>query len=48
MWGITLGDAQYQWLKQTLESSTAKYKFVLSHQVLGTGCGGIEQADRFE
>ncbi len=48
MWGITLGDAQYQWLQQTLESSTAKYKFVLSHHVLGTGRGGIEQADSFE
>ena len=48
MRGITLGDGQYQWFKQTLEASPAKYKFVLSHHVLGTGRGGIEQADSFE
>jgi hypothetical protein len=48
LWGITLGDSQYQWLKQTLEKSTAKYKFVFSHHVLGTTRGGIERADLFE
>ena len=48
MWAITLGDEQYQWLKKTLESSKAKYKFVFAHHVLGTGRGGIERAGLFE
>jgi hypothetical protein len=48
MWGITLGDAQYKWFKQTLEQSNAKYKFVFAHHVLGTGRGGIELANEFE
>jgi hypothetical protein len=48
LWNITLGDAQYQWFKQTLETSNAKYKFVFSHHVLGTGRGGIELADTYE
>jgi Malectin domain/Calcineurin-like phosphoesterase len=34
-WRWTLGVAQYQWLAQTLENSTAKYKFILAHQVAG-------------
>lgn len=48
MWGITLGEAQYRWLQRTLETSTAKYKFVFSHHVNGTGRGGIELAKSFE
>ena len=36
-WGLTLGDAQYHWFKQTLEQSKAKYKFVFAHHVLGIG-----------
>lgn len=48
LWNITLGEIQYQWFKNTLETSTAKYKFVFSHHVLGTGRGGIEQADLYE
>ncbi|MFN7919089.1 MAG: metallophosphoesterase [Bryobacteraceae bacterium] len=47
-WAITHGDAQYQWLKQTLEQSKAKWKFVFAHHVMGTGRGGIEIADQFE
>ena len=47
-WGITLGDAQYQWFKQTLEKSKAKYKFVFAHHVLGTTRGGIEVAELYE
>ncbi len=47
-WQITLGDAQYAWLKKTLESSGAKYKFVFTHHVLGTGRGGIEEAGLYE
>ena len=47
-WGITLGDVQYNWFKNTLEKSRAKFKFVFSHHVLGTGRGGIENARLFE
>lgn len=48
LWDVTHGDAQYQWLKKTLESSTAKYKFVFAHHVLGTGRGGAELASLWE
>jgi hypothetical protein len=48
LWQITLGDAQYRWLKQTLENSTATHKFVFAHHVNGTGRGGLEQAPYFE
>jgi Calcineurin-like phosphoesterase len=47
-WASGMGDAQYQWLKTTLEQSHAKYKFVFSHHVLGTGRGGVEVADLYE
>lgn len=47
-WNITLGEAQYAWLKKTLETSTAKYKFVFAHHVMGTGRGAIEVADGYE
>jgi hypothetical protein len=48
LWDITLGDAQYQWLKTTLEQSNTTFKFVFTHQVLGTGRGGIDLADYYE
>ncbi len=48
LWNVTLGDQQYQWFKHTLETSTAKYKFVFTHHVLGTGRGGIEEANSYE
>jgi hypothetical protein len=48
MWNVTLGETQYQWLKHTLEASTARYKFVFAHHVLGTGRGGIELAGLYE
>ena len=48
LWNVTLGEAQYQWLKQTLETSDAQYKFVFAHHVNGTGRGGIELADTVE
>jgi hypothetical protein len=48
LWNVTLGEAQYRWFKQTLETSAAKYKFVFTHHVLGTGRGGIELANSFE
>lgn len=47
-WGATLGEAQYKWLKQTLENSKAPFKFVFAHHVNGTGRGGVERADLFE
>lgn len=48
LWKTTLGEAQYGWLKQTLEGSKATFKFVFSHHVSGTGRGGIERAPYFE
>ena len=48
MWSVTLGDAQYAWLKKTLETSQARYKFVLGHHVMGTGRGAVEGADNYE
>jgi hypothetical protein len=48
LWDVTHGDNQYLWLKTTLESSTAKYKFVFAHHVMGTGRGGIELAGLYE
>ncbi|MFN8360154.1 MAG: metallophosphoesterase [Candidatus Kapaibacterium sp.] len=50
-WRWTLGKAQYDWLKATLEKSTAKFKFVFAHQLIGgdpDGRGGVEFADRYE
>lgn len=48
MWDITLGEAQYKWLKKTLEQSKVKYKFIFTHHVLGTGRGGADMADLYE
>ena len=48
LWTVTHGEAQYQWLKRTLERSTARYKFVFAHHVMGTGRGGIEGARLYE
>ena len=47
-WNWSLGLPQYTWLKNTLESSTAKYKFVFAHHVRGQGRGGITNAKLFE
>ena len=41
-WDWTLGLTQYLWLQQTLENSTAKYKFIFAHQV----AGGIDDYGR--
>lgn len=38
-WGATLGDEQYAWLKKTLETSDAKWKFVFAHHVNGNNRG---------
>src|SRR5690606_21466239 len=34
-WSWTLGQQQYDWLTDVLENSTAKYKFMFSHNMLG-------------
>ncbi len=50
-WRWTLGKAQYDWLRATLETSKAKFKFVFAHQLIGgdpNGRGGIEFADLYE
>ncbi|MEO6741334.1 MAG: metallophosphoesterase family protein [Chthoniobacteraceae bacterium] len=51
-WARSLGDAQYQWLRRTLEGSKAKFKFVFLHHLVGgatpEGRGGSEAAPFFE
>ena len=50
-WRWTLGLTQYNWLRTTLENSTAKFKFVFSHQIIGgdpDGRGGVEYANLYE
>jgi hypothetical protein len=47
-WGFTTGKTQYDWFRNTLESSKAKYKFVFAHQIVGgdnLGRGGSERVD---
>lgn len=43
-WDWTIGKPQYDWLKNTLEKSNAKYKFVFAHHNRGQGRGGIVPA----
>lgn len=51
-WGWTLGSRQFNWFKNTIRNSTAKYKFIFCHQLVGgngsDGRGGTEFADLFE
>jgi len=51
-WQRSLGVAQYQWLKRTLESSRAKFKFIFLHHLVGgatpEGRGGSEAAPFYE
>lgn len=51
-WNFTLGIEQYRWLKGTLESSTARFKFVFIHHLVGgidSQCrGGAEAAGFYE
>lgn len=53
-WGWTMGSRQFNWFKNTIKNSTAKYKFVFSHNLLGgnpsgsDARGGIEFAGYFE
>jgi len=46
-WSWSLGQAQYQWLEQTLHKSCAKFKFVCIHNLLSgdqASRGGVEIA----
>ncbi len=47
-WHLSLGEAQYRWLRDTLQSSQARYKFIFVHQLIGgrerQGRGGVEAA----
>jgi hypothetical protein len=51
-WDWTIGRAQYDWLKKTLEGSKSGFKFVFAHQVVGgndtEGRGGIEAVPFYE
>jgi phosphodiesterase/alkaline phosphatase D-like protein len=55
-WDWTLGREQYDWLKNTLEGSQAKFKFVFIHNLVGgfdmgaagNGRGGAEAAQLYE
>lgn len=51
-WEWTLGKSQYDWLRRTLESSDAAFKFVFCHQLVGggdtEGRGGSESAHLYE
>lgn len=48
LWSIGIGDEQYSWLKKTLETNKAKYKFVFAHHVMGTGRGAVEVSTNYE
>ncbi len=52
LWTPTLGETQYRWLKTTLETSQAKWRFVFIHQLIGgydkNGRGGVEVAPFYE
>lgn len=51
-WPWTLGEAQYQWLKSSLENVDAKYRFVFIHHLVGgaplNNRGGVEVATLWE
>lgn len=51
-WAFTLGRAQYDWLRATLENSRARFKFVFIHHLVGgldrQGRGGAEAVSFFE
>jgi len=47
-WDWSLGLTQYNWLKNTLETSTARYKFVFAHHTRGEGRGGVLTARYYE
>lgn len=51
-WSRSLGRVQYDWLKRTLEASSAPFKFIFIHHLVGgetpEGRGGAEASHFFE
>ena len=47
-WDWSLGQTQYNWLRNTLEVSKSKYKFVFAHHVCGEGRGAVTLARLYE
>jgi len=53
-WYWTLGVDQYRWLKETLEASNSKFKFIFIHHLVGgenidgVARGGVEAAINYE
>lgn len=51
-WGFTLGKEQYDWFKNVITTSTARFKFVFSHNLVGGNGndmrGGAEFAHLYE
>ncbi len=51
-WNLTLGERQYRWLEATLAASTARFKFVFIHNLVGgldgQMRGGVEAAPFYE
>lgn len=51
-WSSTLGEKQYRWFVSVLEKSSARFKFVFVHQLVGGspegGRGGVEFARFYE
>ncbi len=51
-WNMSLGSTQYQWLNDTLSKSSAKYKFIFLHNLVGgldgQMRGGVEAAPFYE
>lgn len=47
-WEWSIGLAQYNWLKNTLENSKSKYKLVFAHHVRGEGRGAVSLAKYYE
>ncbi len=51
-WDWTLGQQQFNWFKQTIQNSNAKYKFIFAHHMLGGAedyvRGGAGYAHMFE
>lgn len=47
-WLWTLGDAQYNWLEETLSESNSTYKFIFSHHMIGNFRGSNEIVNLYE
>jgi hypothetical protein len=47
-WDWTIGKPQYDWLKSTLEKSSAKFRFVFIHHLLGEARGAANLAMQSE